>query len=126
MVRCGEKNNMLWQSDSCLPYQNNHKNDWISVPASPTILGPKQSKLSELIWTFTQALLFVVEIGFVSLSLSLYTWTYTWEKTYNSTTRLKLLLLDIFNFKKNLSRIRHVITKPKATKLSPNVIRAFP
>lgn len=48
-----------------------------SVPASPTILGPKQSKLSKLIWTFTQALLFIVEIGFVSLSLSFYT-TYTW------------------------------------------------
>lgn len=40
-----------------------------SVLASPTILGPKQSKLSKLIWTFTQTLLLIVEIGFISLSL---------------------------------------------------------
>lgn len=103
----------------------NHKNDWICPfgSCSPTDLWPKQRKLSELIWTSTQTLLFLVKIGFISLSLSLC--TSTWE-IQKSTTCFKLLLLDVFNFKKILSSTCLVLTKPKAVSLSLNVVSCIP
>lgn len=114
-----ERKITCWQSDSCITYHKNHKNDYLFPSLDP-------SRVTSLNWSGLSHKLFS---RLLKLDLFLFFSHSILEHTHGKKHiefHYLLETLTFLNFKKNLSCISHVITELKAIKLNPNVIRAFP
>lgn len=116
MVRRGEKNNMPeWQLYT-IPEQS--QIDWLSQFGFCSCVTPPSSdpsRVSSRNWPGLLRKLFSLSLKsdlFLFLSHSILEHLHGKKNTYNSTTCLKLLLLDIFNFKKQMCSI-HCVIKTK-------------